>query len=260
MDIGTGKDLNEYTINGNKIPYHLIDIVDAGEKYNVYRYQQDFLKAYNIIKNNKKTPVLCGGTGMYIEAVTKGYKLLQVPENKELRIKLEPYTLDELKAKLTTYKKLHNKSDTDTKKRAIRAIEIAEYYKNHPETDAGYPKFNTLYIGINIERNLRRKRISERLRYRLKHGMIEEVENLLKAGVPHETLIYYGLEYKYISMFLKGELDKAQMINSLQTEIHRFAKRQMTWFRRMEKHGIQIHWLDFNLPCNDKLSYITRHL
>jgi len=260
MDIGTGKDLEEYTINNKKIPYHLIDIVEAGDKYNVFRFQSDFLDAYNLIKSKNKTPVLCGGTGMYIEAVTKGYKLIQVPNNEQLRKKLESKSLDELQEILSSYKKLHNTSDTDTVKRAVRAIEIAEYYKNNPETDSYYPKINTLFIGVKIERDLRRKRITERLKQRLQNGMIEEVESLLNNGVPYETLIYYGLEYKYIAQYLKGELSKAQMVNSLQTAIHQFAKRQMTWFRKMERQGIKIHWVDFNLPMEDKISFVKKHL
>ncbi len=260
MDIGTGKDLDEYTYKNKEIKYHLIDIVDAGDKYNVFRYQQDFLKAFEQINSKNKIPILCGGTGMYIDAVTKGYKLIQVPDNKELRQELEKYSLDELKNILSKYKTLHNNTDTDTKKRAVRAIEIAEYYSKNKNIDTYYPKINTFFAGIKIERNLRRKLITQRLKERLKSGMIEEVKSLLDKGIPSETLIYYGLEYKFITQYLLGEISKAQMVNSLQTAIHQFAKRQMTWFRRMERQGVNIFWIDANIPNEEKADMIIEKL
>ena len=254
MDIGTGKDLADYQIAGKKIPYHLIDICEAGERYNVYEYQKDFIRVFNRLEKEQKMPILCGGTGLYIDAVINNYRLIQVPVNQKLRDELEEKTLEELSQILANEKQLHNTSDTDTKKRAIRAIEIARHYQKHPEIDRSYPEIRPLILGIKFDRNSRRRRISQRLRERLDEGMIEEVENLLKQGVSHETLVYYGLEYKFISLHLSGDLSYQVMFKKLETAIHQFAKRQMTWYRRMEKQGKKIHWLDGYMPLNEKLS------
>jgi len=244
MDIGTGKDLNEYIVNNTFIPYHLIDIRKTGEKYNVFEFKKDFLKAYHQIKSNNKIPILCGGSGMYIEAILRNYELIEVPENIELRKQLSNYTLDELKAILEKYKKLHNKTDVDTKKRAIRAIEIAEYYKANEININQPPNIKSLTIGINISRELRRERISTRLKERLKQGMINEVQNLLNQNISPEDLIYYGLEYKYITEYLIGKYSYDEFFIKLETAIHQFAKRQMTYFRSMERRGIKITWID----------------
>jgi len=253
MDVGTGKDYDDYIVNKIEITTHLIDIHEPGYKYNVFEFQRDFHKVYNQIMDLKKTPILCGGTGLYIEAVTKQYKLISVPVDNELRQDLETKTLEELKEKLATYKKLHNKTDTDTKKRAIRAIEIEEYYLTHADPEIHFPVINPIYIGIKYARDLRRKRITERLAQRIKTGMIEEVKSLLNEGITPEDLIYYGLEYKYITKYLTGKLTYDDMFSQLNIAIHQFAKRQMTWFRKMEKEGCEIHWLDGPLPMDEKL-------
>ncbi|PKP09169.1 MAG: tRNA (adenosine(37)-N6)-dimethylallyltransferase MiaA [Bacteroidetes bacterium HGW-Bacteroidetes-4] len=253
MDLGTGKDLSEYTLNGQQIPYHLIDIVDAGTKYNVYEFQNAFLKAYQQIIAENSFPILCGGSGMYIEAVLKSYRLTNVPENEQLRKSLEPCTLDELTAKLAGMKQLHNTSDIDTKKRAIRAIEIESYYKEHSETDLSYPKFNALILGIKLHRQEIKQRITERLKQRLRDGMIDEVEQLIKQGVSPEALSYYGLEYKFIVQYLQQEYSYNTMIEKLNIAIHQFAKRQMTWFRRMERGGLKIHWIDGLASMEEKI-------
>ena len=258
MDLGTGKDIEEYTVNGKHISYHIIDIVDAGYKYNVYEYQKDFLEAYNIISEKGKTPILCGGTGMYIDAVTKGYKLIDVPDNMELRDRLEQKSLSELETILKTYKSIHNKSDFDTEKRAIRAIEIQEYYLSHPEISIDYPKFETLFIGIDVSRNIRRKRISSRLKTRLEDGMIDEVKMLIDSGIKPEDLIYYGLEYKFLTMHVTGQINYNDMFQKLESAIHQFAKRQMTWYRRMERQGAEIHWIDGRLPIEEKIDEIMQ--
>jgi tRNA dimethylallyltransferase len=247
MNLGTGKDYDDYTVDGAQIPYHLIDLFEPGYKYNVYEYQKDFLKVFKLILQQGKFPVLCGGTGMYIEAVTKGYKLIAVPVNPGLREKLKDKSLPELEEILSRYKRLHNKTDSDTVKRAIRAIEIEEYYKSNPVNSPEMPVIKPLFIGIDIDRETRRVRITERLQKRLKSGMIEEVENLLKSGIGEDDLIYYGLEYKYITLYLSGKIDYKQMYEQLNIAIHQFAKRQMTWFRKMEREGTLIHWLDGGL-------------
>jgi len=256
MDLGTGKDINEYIVEGHQIPYHLIDIVDAGYKYNVFEYQHDFLKAYTSIKEKGKLPILCGGTGMYLESVLKGYKLLPVPENHELRARLEGKSLEELTTMLQSYKKLHNTTDVDTPKRAIRAIEIEEYYKHTPVEERTFPTINSLIIGIDIDRELRRKKITQRLTQRLDEGMLDEVRNLLKQGIAPEDLIYYGLEYKYLTLHAIGELSFQEMFNQLEIAIHQFAKRQMTWFRGMERRGFTIHWLNASLPTEEKIKKV----
>jgi len=256
MDLGTGKDLVDYTVDGRQIPYHLIDIVEPGYKYNVFEYQRDFLKAYQDIKAKNKLPILCGGTGMYIESVLKGYRLLPVPENPELRTALEGKPLEELTEILAGYKKLHNSTDVDTAKRAIRAIEIEEYYKQQPPEYREFPSLESLIVGVDIDRELRREKITRRLKQRLEEGMVEEVRGLLDEGIAPENLIYYGLEYKFLTQYAIGELTYDEMFHQLETAIHQFAKRQMTWFRGMERRGFTIHWLDATLPMEEKTEQI----
>lgn len=258
MDLGTGKDLVDYTVEGRQVPYHLIDIVEPGYKYNVFEYQRDFLKAYEEITAKNKLPILCGGTGMYIESVLKGYRLLPVPENPELRASLEGKSLEELTIILAGYKKLHNSTDVDTAKRAIRAIEIEEYYKQQPPEYREFPSLKSLIIGVDIDRELRREKITRRLKQRLDEGMVEEVRGLLAEGIDPENLIYYGLEYKFLTQYAIGELTFEEMFHQLETAIHQFAKRQMTWFRGMERRGFIIHWLDATLPMEEKIEQITK--
>ena len=253
MTIGTGKDLNDYVINGNQIPYHLIDICNPGEKYNVFRFQQDFHTAFEGIKKKGRLPILCGGTGLYLESVLKGYKLFDVPENKKLRDKLSNKTLPELEEMLKSYKKLHNKTDVDSAQRAIRAIEIEEYYLNQSPGTRDYPPIHSLILGVDIDRELRREKISKRLKDRLDEGMIQEVKDLIASGVSPNDLIYYGLEYKYLTLHVIGELSFQEMYEQLEIAIHQFAKRQMTWFRGMERKGFQIHWIDSQLPTEKKI-------
>ena len=257
MDLGTGKDLVDYTVEGRQVPYHLIDIVEPGYKYNVFEYQRDFLKAYQEITAKNKLPILCGGTGMYIESVLKGYRLLPVPENPELRASLEVKSLEELTGILEGYKKLHNSTDVDTAKRAIRAIEIEEYYKQQPPEYREFPSLKSLIVGVDIDRELRREKITRRLKQRLDEGMVEEVRGLLAEGIAPENLIYYGLEYKFLTQYAIGELTFDEMFHQLETAIHQFAKRQMTWFRGMERRGFTIHWLDATLSMEDKIEQIT---
>ena len=253
MDIGTGKDLADYTVNGKTIPYHLIDICDPGYKYNVFEYQHDFFRAYETIRKKGKLPILCGGTGMYIEAVLKGYRLLDVPQNPGLRESLKDKSLPELEQILAGYKVLHNKTDVDTAQRAIRAIEIEEYYKNESTDVNEYDPINSLIIGIDIDRELRREKISRRLRVRLDEGMVNEVRKIIDSGVKPEDLIYYGLEYKYLTLYIIGKLSYEDMVSQLEIAIHQFAKRQMTWFRGMERRGNTIHWIDATLPTEEKI-------
>ena len=256
MDLGTGKDLVDYTVDGHEVPYHLIDIVEPGYKYNVFEYQRDFLKAFEEITAKGKLPVLCGGTGMYVESVLKGYRLLPVPENPELRASLEGKSLEELTHILEGYKKLHNSTDVDTAKRAIRAIEIEECYKQQPPEYREFPSLHSLIVGVNIDRELRREKITRRLKQRLDEGMVEEVRGLLAEGIHPDNLIYYGLEYKFLTQYAIGELTYEEMFLQLETAIHQFAKRQMTWFRGMERRGFTIHWLDATLPMEEKLERI----
>lgn len=253
MDIGTGKDLADYTVNSKLIPYHLIDICEPGYKYNVFEYQHDFFRAYEEIRQKSKLPILCGGTGMYIEAVLKGYKLLDVPQNPELRESLKDKSLPELEQILATYKVLHNKTDVDSAQRAIRAIEIEEYYMTQLPDANEYEPVDSLIIGINIDRELRREKISRRLRARLDEGMVDEVKGIIDSGVKPEDLIYYGLEYKFLTLYIIGELSYEEMVSQLEIAIHQFAKRQMTWFRGMERRGCTIHWIDATLPTEEKI-------
>lgn len=260
MDLGTGKDLDDYVVGGKRIPCHLIDIVEPGYKYNVFEYQRDFLKAYDDVRNRGMLPILCGGTGMYLESVLKGYRLLPVPENPELRRQLAGKSLDELAVILSTYKKLHNSTDVDTAKRAVRAIEIEEYYRHRPVEERTFPEIRSLIIGVGINRELRREKITRRLVQRLNEGMVDEVKGLLASGIRPEDLIYYGLEYKYLTLYVIGQLAYDEMFSQLETAIHQFAKRQMTWFRGMERKGFTIHWIDAALPLEEKLEQIENLL
>ncbi len=259
MDLGTGKDYGDYIIKGRQIPFHLIDIVDAGYEYNVFEYQKDFLKVFEDIRQRGKFPVLCGGSGLYLEAVLNNYKLVQVPHNEELRQKFQDKELDELVEILKTYKnRLHNQTDTENKKRALRAIEIEEYCRNNPDIDTHMPEINSLVVGVKFDRLSRRRRITERLKQRLDEGMPDEVQKLLDKGLSPEQLTYYGLEYKFLTWYLTGKMTYGEMFGQLNTAIHQFAKRQMTWFRRMERQGTVIRWLDGYMPMEEKMELIEK--
>lgn len=261
MDLGTGKDLSDYHVDGDRyIPYHLIDIVEPGTKYNVFEYQQDFMKVYEDMKSRELLPVLCGGTGMYVEAILKGFNLIPVPENKALREQLSDKTLQELAEILSSYKNLHNVTDLDTTKRAIRAIEIEEYKRTHQVEERPFPKLNALVVGIDVDRDTRRERITRRLKQRLEDGMLDEIRGLLAEGIPADDLIYYGLEYKFLTQYIIGELSYDDMFRKLEIAIHQFAKRQMTWFRGMEKRGIPIYWLPEKWSMEEKLKTIMQRL
>lgn len=260
MDLGTGKDLEEYKVNGLDIPHHLIDIAEAGYQYNVFEFQRDFLKAYQEIRNRDRFPIMCGGSGMYLEAVLKGYRLIQVPVNKSRRVELQQMTIEALAGILRGYKSLNNNSDIENKKRAIRAIEIEEYCRINPDVDLSFPETNSLIVGVKYDRDSRRERITARLQQRIDHGMITEVEQLLAKGLKPDELIYYGLEYKFITLYLTGQLKYQEMYNGLNTAIHQFAKRQMTWFRKMEREGFEINWLDGDLPLEEKTDKIIHWL
>lgn len=261
MDLGTGKDMADYTLaDGQTVPSYLIDIAEPGYKYNVYEFQRDFLQVYETLRARGETPVLCGGTGMYIEAVLRGFRLVSVPVNEPLRHELEGKTLDELTEILKRYKTLHNTSDVDTVKRAVRGIEIEEYYATHPAEEGEFPKINSLVIGLDVERDVRRERISRRLRQRLDEGMVDEVRRLLDEGIPAEDLIYYGLEYKYLTQYVTGVFTYDEMVSQLEIAIHQFAKRQMTWFRGMERRGISIQWIDSSLSTEEKVNEIMNRL
>lgn len=258
MDIGTGKDLGEYDVDGRQIPCHLIDIVEAGYKYNVFEYQSDFLRVWDDCRKRGVMPVLCGGSGLYVEAVLKGYKLLAVPVNEELRAALSGMSLQQLSDRLATYKKLHNTTEIDTPKRAIRAIEIEEYYRTHPYEEKDFPQINSLIVGVDVSREVRRERITRRLHERLENGMLDEVRRILDSGVPAEDLIYYGLEYKYLTLHLTGKLTYDEMVSQLNVAIHQFAKRQMTWFRKMEREGFDIRWLSAEMPMEERIETVKR--
>ena len=260
MDIGTGKDIAEYTRDGVTVPTHLLDIVDAGEKYNLFEFQRDFLTSYEDIRSRGAFPVMCGGSGLYVESVLRGYRLLPVPENPELRARLEEKSLEELTVILAGYKSLHNNTDTDSKKRAIRAIEIEEYYLTCPVEERSFPQVNALVVGVSVDREVRRERISRRLRERLKEGMVDEVRSLLDSGITPDQLIYYGLEYKYITLYLTGAMKYDEMVHGLEIAIHQFAKRQMTWFRGMEKRGVDIKWIDASQERAQMVEQIKRML
>ena len=260
MDIGTGKDLADYVVDGKSIPYHLIDICDPGYKYNVFEYQHDFFRVFTSLRERGLVPILCGGTGLYIEAVLKGYKLLDVPPNPALRERLREKSLPELEILLASYKVLHNKTDVDSVQRAIRAIEIEEFYRTQAPDVREYAPLNSLLVGVAIDRELRREKISKRLRARLDEGMVDEGRRILSNGVAPEDLIYYGLEYKFLTLYIIGKLTYEEMVSQLEIAIHQFAKRQMTWFRGMERRGCTTHWLDATLPMTDKVEQILTWL
>jgi len=261
MTIGTGKDLDDYEVCGTHIPYHLIDICEPGTKYNLFKYQEDFFTVYETLQRKNVQPILCGGTGLYIEAVLKGYHLSPVPQNEQLRSSLEGKTLRELTAILDQLKRqnhsaMHNTTDVDSCQRAIRAIEIETYNLQHPTPERELPPVSSLVVGVQIDRDERRRKITDRLRKRLEHGLIEEVRGLLESGIPADDLIYYGLEYKYVTEYVIGRRSYDDMFKNLEIAIHQFAKRQMTWFRGMERRGVRIHWLDAMLPLNVKCDKI----
>lgn len=263
MTIGTGKDLDDYSVNGHNIGYHLIDIAEPGDKYNIYEYQRDFHKVYSELIQRNVRPILCGGSGLYIESVLKGYSLSTVPQNPELRQSLSGKTLDELTEILIDLKarnnsNMHNRSDVDTAQRAIRAIEIEMYNLQHPAQNRQFPPVESVIIGVDIDRESRRKRITERLKERLQHGLVEEVKGLIDSGLSAESLIYYGLEYKFVTEYVIGKFSRDEMFRSLEIAIHQFAKRQMTWFRGMERRGFTINWIDWHLPMADKLEQIKK--
>lgn len=261
MDIGTGKDLEDYTVGGKLIPYHLIDICDAGTKYNLFQYQQDFYDAYQDITHRGVLPILCGGTGLYIESVLKGYHLSPVPQNPVLRSSLEGKTLEELTDMLVDLKakngsNMHNRTDVDTAQRAIRAIEIETYNLEHPMPERELPAVDSLVIGVSIDRDARRDKITHRLKQRLENGMVEEIKGLLDRGIPAENLLYYGLEYKFVTEYVIGKTSYEEMLRGLEIAILQFAKRQMTWFRGMERRGFTIHWIDALQPMEQKVEQV----
>ena len=263
MDIGTGKDLADYRVGDICVPYHLIDIVEPGTKYNVYQYQRDFMRAYDDIVGRGVTPVLCGGSGLYLEAVLRGYRMAPVPENKQLRQSLEGKSLAELTDMLNDIKsrkgqKMHNTTDVDTAKRAIRAIEIELYQDEHPEETEDIQPVDSLVIGLQIDVEQRRERITRRLKARFDEGMADEIRRIIDSGVAPEDLIYYGLEYKYVTEYVIGQRDFEETFRLLEIAIHQFAKRQMTWFRGMERRGVSIHWIDSSLPMKDKINEIKK--
>ena len=263
MDLGTGKDLEDYTIDGRQVPYHLIDIRPAGDKYTLFDYHRDFHKAYDDVSSRGKTPILCGGTGLYLESVLKGYQLPDVPKNEELRNQLAEKPLEELAQILASYGDLHNTTDTQNAKRTIRAIEIADFKSKQPAGQLEYPPIDSVILGIDINREARRAKITSRLKKRLEEGMVLEVETLLGQGVSPEDLIYYGLEYKFVTQYVIGEITYEEMATRLEIAIHQFSKRQMTWFRGMKTRGHTIHWIDYALPMDEKiekaLSIISRY-
>jgi len=261
MTIGTGKDYDDYFVNGIEIPSHLVDIEDAGAHYNVYRFQTDFIRVLGEIRSRNKFPVLCGGSGLYLEAVLKNYRLIEVPPNKELRKELEGKSLEELTAILKSLKpKLHNHTDVETERRAIRAIEIEKHYAEHAQAESEMPDIKSLNVGIDFDRGMRRERISKRLKQRLEEGMLDEVQKLLDSGLTPEQLIYYGLEYKFLTLYLVDQLSYDEMFRQLEIAIHQFAKRQMTWFRGMEKRGTKIHWVNGHLPMEQKVNEVLELL
>jgi len=253
MDIGTGKDLSEYIVNGISIPYHLVDIREPGDKYTLFDYQHDFHVAYRQVLSRGRRPILCGGTGLYIESTLKGYNLPDVPANPSLRKSLEEKSLEELSHILQRYRPLHNTTDTDTKKRAVRAIEIADFRSKQEVSVCDFPPVESTVLGLHIDRDVRRAKITSRLKARLQEGMIEEVKKIIDSGVSPRDLIYYGLEYKFVTLHVLGEISFDEMFRQLETAIHQFAKRQMTWFRGMERRGFTIHWIDTTLPMEQKL-------
>ncbi|MCQ2253128.1 MAG: tRNA (adenosine(37)-N6)-dimethylallyltransferase MiaA [Bacteroidales bacterium] len=255
MDLGTGKDMVDYTVNGREIMCHMVDILNAGEKYNVFRYQKDFFEAFDSVHKKGKTPIMCGGTGLYLESIIKNYQLVDVPANPKLRADLEKYSLDELREMLAKMKTLHNTTDTDTKKRAIRGIEIETFVKENPTIVPQYPKIDSLIFGIKNPRPIEREKIRKRLQERLDNGMIDEMKKLMGSGISEEDLVYYGLEYKFVTLHAVGKLSYNDMFEQLYVAICQFAKRQMTWFRRMERMGLKIYWIDGQLPMERKIRF-----
>jgi len=253
MDIGTGKDYKDYIIDDVSVPYHLIDITDAGNEYNLHQYQQDFYQVFEQVINKRKIPVLCGGSGLYLESVLNGYNLLTVPVNDKLRKELEHKSDDELSSMLASLRPLHNTTDITNRKRAVRAIEIEMYSKEHPALKKSNPTITSINFGFNYPREILRERIEKRLHSRLKQGMVDEIDKLVKSGVPTEQLINYGLEYKFVTMFLLGKLEYDEMVEKLFIAICQFAKRQMTWFRKMERNGTVIHWINWRLKDHEKI-------
>lgn len=260
MDIGTGKDLSDYVVEGKTVPYHLIDIVNPGECYNVFEFLRNFSNTFKSVISDNCIPILCGGSGMYLDSVLREYNMGKAPINKELRGQLDTLTNDELIDKLGSYGSLHNTSDTSDKERLIRAIEIADFQKKHSEFSLKLPKFSSVNFGITFERQILRSRITERLNSRLEEGLVEEVESILALGITPDQLMYYGLEYKFVTMHLIGQLSYDQMYTKLNTAIHQFAKRQMTWFRGMEKKGVKINWIDGNIDLKEKLGVILNKI
>jgi tRNA dimethylallyltransferase len=256
MNLGTGKDYDDYLIEGKRIPYHLIDIAEPGYKYNVFEYQRDFINVYSGLNERGVFPVVCGGSGMYADSIISGYKMMEVPPDSGLRSNLEKKSITELIEILSTYKKLHNTTDIDTKKRVIRAIEIEHFNQNKAKPVSRFPKIRSLVVGVLPDRETRRRNISKRLRQRLDAGMVDEVKRLIEQGISTEVLIYYGLEYKYIALYLTGNLPYDEMVRDLEIAIHQFSKRQMTWFRGMEKKGVKINWLDGNMPLGEKVNRV----
>lgn len=261
MTIGTGKDLDDYRQGDRLIPYHLIDICEPGTKYNLFQYQQDFHLIYNNIVSRGVRPILCGGTGLYIESVLKGYALSPVPQNQALRDKLADKSLAELTEMLEDLKRrnhsvMHNQTDVDTAQRAIRAIEIETYNLEHPTDNRTLPPIDSVIIGVDINREERRRKITQRLKQRLEEGMVDEIRQLLDRGIAPENLIYYGLEYKFVTEYVIGKTSYEEMFRQLEIAIHQFAKRQMTWFRGMERRGFTIHWIDALDPMDSKVAQI----
>jgi tRNA dimethylallyltransferase len=257
MNLGTGKDYADYLVKNIPVPVHLIDIVEPGYKYSVFEYQRDFTRVFSDIQSRGKMPVLCGGSGMYIDAAIRAYKLIEVPRNEELRNSLRDKSPDELRQLLSSLKTLHNTSDLDTPERAIRAIEISTYYRESAQF-ANLPQIFPLVIGLQYERESERSRITERLKKRMEQGMVNEVKNLIESGIPSESLLYYGLEYRFITRYLHGELDYPSLFSQLNTAIHQYAKRQRTWFRKMERSGTTIHWINGELPVEEKMEMILK--
>jgi tRNA dimethylallyltransferase len=260
MDLGTGKDLQDYIVDGNNVPYHLIDIAEPGEEYSLFRFRHDFQKIYEDMLSRGKFPILCGGTGMYLESVLGNYRMAKVPENGDLRSIMDSKSTEELISWLASLRKLHSTTDTCDRTRLYRAIEIELYHKEHPERVDALPKIDPIVVGIQMDRIIVRQRITERLKQRLNIGMVDEVKKLIEDGVPVKQLLSYGLEYKYIALYLQGQLRYEEMVSLLNTAIHQFAKRQMTWFRRMERNGYKIHWIDGSLPEEEKVKSVIAML
>ncbi len=260
MDIGTGKDRVDYSINGKIVPVHLIDIAEPGYEYNVFEYQQDFFRAFQQIRREKAQPIMCGGTGLYIEAALAKYRFLKVPENDSLRKQLQEFTTTELEEKLKSLRTVHNTTDITERNRIIRAIEIETYQKNHPNKRQLFPEFSSIIFATDYPRQLVRERITNRLKYRLANGMINEIQQLLKNGLKPSQLEFYGLEYKFITQYLTGDLTYDEMFTRLNTSIHQFAKRQMTWFRRMERKGYKIHWISGEVQQEEKIQLIIKQV